>query len=355
MKSRKRLWISIITVIAAIFLGLNTSHLIFVYHFQKNDISRLSVFVIIMAGLLAALLSYLLLHIGFPLIRKEVWFNSRLLLLLAGIALIFILELAIFIETPRNHLLYPVQTLEITINEKNYLNPNHNKVELIWFDTELGEVINSEIRSEGDWEVINDKFVSSGKQISTLAWNGRTGKTATLVFQAQPTGGVAEVVWNDEHDFVDLYSETEIEFSLRRSFDIPPWSKTVVIASRIIITIFSFLFVLFCIIFITKSNTVDKLANLLITRFSQTRFITRINQLSRSEVVIIIVLAAVAAWTTYVRATSINPVVFNTGDIWFDGDIHRMFQMMDDQFAERHFYTDVHPLSLWPYFPLHLF
>lgn len=80
-----------------------------------------------------------------------------------------------------------------------------------------------------------------------------------------------------------------------------------------------------------------------------------------SEVILVVVLAGVAGATAYMRASALDPVVYSygspkgirTSDMWFDGDIPKMFTMMTSRSALQHQTTAAHPLiSLFVYAPV---
>jgi hypothetical protein len=80
-----------------------------------------------------------------------------------------------------------------------------------------------------------------------------------------------------------------------------------------------------------------------------------------TEFVIALVLACVAAGSSYARALSLDPVIYSygsektyyTSDVWFDADIPKMFTMMNSRAAPQHQVTSEHPLlSLVVYVPV---
>src|SRR5512143_2144723 len=86
-----------------------------------------------------------------------------------------------------------------------------------------------------------------------------------------------------------------------------------------------------------------------------------LTRLSRVELIIVVGLSIVAAAASFARASAHDPVVYSygsdkgyrTSDMWFDGDVPKMFTMMTSRAAPQHQATSEHPLlSLVVYLPV---
>ena len=81
-----------------------------------------------------------------------------------------------------------------------------------------------------------------------------------------------------------------------------------------------------------------------------------------AQLAVVAVLASVAGGMSYARALAIDPVVYGygrehgwvTADMWFDGDIPNVFNMITSRLAPEHSKTSQHPLmSLAVFFPVY--
>ena len=117
--------------------------------------------------------------------------------------------------------LLPDQTLTITVPAGQTADA---EVVILFVKTSIGEVSYDSINYRG-WKRDGDRLALRDFSDNELAWTGRVGAEAQIVFQRSPQGGAVNVTWDGVTERVDLAFDKDDKYVYGRDFAVPFYSS----------------------------------------------------------------------------------------------------------------------------------
>jgi len=151
---------------------------------------------------------------------------------------------------PYNLILLPKQKITVEIKNSN----SQQNVELTGFYNGLTPVSYSSLELNGDWRQVDQTtLVHIGKESASIRYSGWMVDNHFLEFGKNPAGGEAVIYWNDDVEYIDLFSKETQKLRLDYPFPISKLSKYSVIFLTIIST--------FILVLPILQVAIDKLSN----------------------------------------------------------------------------------------------
>lgn len=204
---KSALWVSagIISFLLASFL--------YIQFFQSPLLSRKEFLLALILFLaLIPVLFLLLSRFLLPALRSLSKRSRWVWLILSGLVGIFFLFVSI---QPHNfYLLLPRRSLAVDIPAA----PSERTITLQWFKTALGDVSFDQLQAEGSWQRTDAGLTYSGSQPASLAWQGRAGDSAELVFAKTDQSTPITLSWEGQNQSVNLADSDSATVSVSQTF-----------------------------------------------------------------------------------------------------------------------------------------
>jgi len=147
------------------------------------------------------------------------------LLLSAAVGILF----ALITRPPQLIFLLPKHTLQIVIPAGSI----DRTVTLEYATSSLGGDISfAQLSTDGNWQRADSGFTYAGSEPASLAWSGRTGDSATVVFSNSPSLVDVQVGWDGYFSALDTTADPNGQVAISKTFS-TPWLSS--IGSRLIV------------------------------------------------------------------------------------------------------------------------